>query len=181
MFAAHRPKPSRHAPYWFEAIIHEALGGDSWRLDDGRPARQAVSCLVTPQAGDRVLLISAAGGEHFVLHVLSREDGGRATLAVPGADSVSIRQANVDISSQTIALRASNDIELTAVQGPLSLNARHIFTSASESLVQTARSYVGQVEQFLLNARQLLRLHGEQTMITARQDAKIDAERISLG
>ena len=62
MFAAHRPKPSRHAPYWFEAIIHEALGGDSWRLDDGRPARQAVSCLVTPQAGDRVLLISTAGG-----------------------------------------------------------------------------------------------------------------------
>jgi len=75
----------------------------------------------------------------------------------------------------------SNEIELTAVQGPLSLNARQIFTNASESLVQTARSYIGQVEQFLLNARQLLRLHGEQTMITARQDAKIDAERISLG
>jgi hypothetical protein len=37
------------------------------------------------------------------------------------------------------------------------------------------------VEQFLLDARQFLSLHGEQVMIIARQDAKIDAERISLG
>lgn len=167
---------------WFEASIHAAAGRDTWRLDDGRSARQAVSCLVTPQPGDRVLLVGTADGECFVLHVLARADGGRATLAVPGADALSIRQAEVDIAAtRSIALRAAGDVEVTAVQGVLSLNARQLFASAAESLVHTARTYVCQVEQFLLDARQFLRLHSEQAMITARQDAKIDAERISLG
>jgi hypothetical protein len=182
MFAARQAKSAPAAPAWFEAVIREPVEGDRWRLDDGRSARQAVSCLVTPQAGDRVLLVGTADGECFVLHVLARADGGRATLAVPGAEAVSIRQAEVDIAAtRRIALRAAGDVEVTSVQGALSLNARQLFASAAESLVQTARTYVGQVEQFLLDARQFLRLHGEQAMITARQDAKIDAERISLG
>ena len=182
MFAARQAKSVPAAPAWFEAVIHEPAGRDSWRLDDGRSARQAVSCLVTPQPGDRVLLVGTASGECFVLHVLARVDGGCATLAVPGAEALSIRQAEVDIAAtRSIALRAAGDVEVTSVQGALSLNARQLFANAAESLVQTARTYVGQVEQFLLDARQFLRLHGEQAMITARQDAKIDAERISLG
>ncbi len=182
MFAARQAKSLPAAPAWFEAVIRASNGRDSWRLDDGRSARQAVSCLVTPEPGDRVLLVATASGECFVLHVLARVDGGRATLAVPGAEAVSIRQAEVDIAAtRSIALRAAGDVEVTSVQGALSLNARQVFASAAESLVQTARTYVGQVEQFLVDARQFLRLHGEQAMITARQDAKIDAERISLG
>ena len=182
MFAARQAKSAPAAPAWFEAVIRESVGRDSWRLDDGRSARQAVSCLVTPEPGDRVLLVGTASGECFVLHVLARVEGGRATLAVPGAEAVSIRQAEVDIAAtRGIALRAAGNVEVTSVQGTLSLNARQLFASAADSLVQTARTYVGQVEQFLVDARQFLRLHGEQAMITARQDAKIDAERISLG
>ncbi|MBB3228071.1 hypothetical protein FHW69_002706 [Luteibacter sp. Sphag1AF] len=181
MFAAHRSKVSPLAPAWSEGVIRAPLDGNAWRLDDGRSARQAVSCLVTPQPGDAVLLLASASGECFVVHVLSRDQGGRATLAVPGADGMSIRQDHVDIASQTIAVRARGAVEVTSVEGAVSLNARRIVLGAAESLVQTARTYIGQMEQYLLTARQLLRLHGEQTMITARQDAKIDAERISLG
>ena len=110
MFAARQAKPVQAAaPAWFEATIRDAAGRDGWRLDDGRCARQAVSCLVTPQAGDRVLLVATADGECFVLHVLARAEGGRATLAVPGADAVSIRQAEVDIAAtRNIALRAGD-------------------------------------------------------------------------
>lgn len=184
MFAANRRSFSRtrHAPALSEAMVREALGDDAWRLDDGRCAQQAVSCLITPQAGDHVLLASTADGVLHVLHVLAREDRRHATLAVPGTQRLSIRQANIDVSAdQDIALRAAGEMQLTTVRGPLSLTARNIFASAAESLVHTASTYVGQVEQFLLSARQLLRLHGEQAIITARQDAKIDAERISLG
>lgn len=181
MFATSRRSFTRSTPQLSEAVIHEALDGHVWRLEDGRAARQATSCVVTPEPGDRVLLVSMADDSRYVLHVLSRQEHRGATLNVPGAERLSIRQANIDVASQTIAMRAVGEMELTAVQGPLSLNARNIFASAAESLVHTACAYVGQVEQFLLHARQLLRLHGEQTLVTARQDAKIDAERISLG
>ncbi|WP_266171051.1 DUF3540 domain-containing protein [Dyella subtropica] len=184
MFAASRRSMTRHrnSPQLSEAVIHEALGDELWRLDDGRSARQATSCLITPQPGDRVLLVCMADESHYVLHVLARKDGCGATLSVPGADSLSIRQRHVDVAAtQTIALRAACDVEITAVQGRLSLSARDIFTSAAESLVHIARSFVGQVDRYLLDARQLLRLHGEHTIVTARQDAKIDAERVSLG
>jgi len=184
MLAASRRSFSRtrSAPQLSEAVIVEALRDDAWRLDDGRLAQQATSCLITPQAGDRVLLVCMADDSHYVLHVLSRRDRRRATLAVPGTEQLSIRQGSVDVSAtQTIALRAAGEVEITAVHGPLSLNARNIFTSATEAIVHTARSCVSQVDQFLLDARQLLRLHGEQVLVTARQDAKIDAERISLG
>ncbi|RDS79926.1 DUF3540 domain-containing protein [Dyella monticola] len=181
MFATSRRSFTRNTPQLSEAVIHEALDGHVWRLEDGRAARQATSCVVMPEPGDRVLLVSMADDSRYVLHILSRQDRRGATLNVPGAERLSIRQENIDVASQTIALRAVDSVELTAVQGPLSLNARNIFASATESLVHTACTYVGQVEQFLLHARQLLRLHGEQTLVTARQDAKIDAERISLG
>jgi hypothetical protein len=185
MFAASRRSFTRSrvaTPVWSEAVVSEALDDSYWRLDDGRRVQQAVSCLITPAPGDRVLIATLVDGSDYVLHVLSREDRSRATLSVPGTQRLSIHQQSVDVSAtQTIALRATNNIEVTAVHGAVSLTARNVFASATESLVNTARTYVGQVEQFLLSARQLLRLHGEQAIITARQDAKIDAERISLG
>lgn len=182
MFATSRRNVFRQTPQLSEAVIHAALGDDEWRLEDGRSARQATSCLVTPQAGDRVLLVCMADDSRYVLHVLMRQDRSQATLSVPGAEKLSICQGSVDVSAtETIALRAGGEMALTAVRGPLSLTASHLFASAAESMVHIARSYIGQVEQFLLDAKQLLRLHGEQVIVTAKQDAKIDAERISLG
>ena len=184
MFAASRRNYSRNrsTPHLSEAIVHEVLEDNFWRLDDGRCAQQATSCLITPQAGDRVLLVCMADDSHYLLQVLTRKENSHATLAVPGADRLSIQQRQVDVSaSKGIALRAMENVEVTALRGPISLTARNIFTSAADSLVQTARSCIGQVDQFLITARQLMRLHSEQTIVTARQDAKIDAERISLG
>ena len=65
MFAAnHRSfSRTRSASVHADAVVREALGDHAWRLDDGRRARQALSCLVTPQTGDRVLLASTADGQ----------------------------------------------------------------------------------------------------------------------
>jgi hypothetical protein len=170
------------APARADALVQEALEGHLWRLDDGRTAHQAVSCLIAPQPGDRVLLAESSEGRLYVLHVLERQERSCATLTVPGAQRLSIRQGSVHVTAdRELALCAGEQAQLTAVRGPLTLTGHHLFASAAESMVSTARSYIGQVEQFLLTARQLLRLHGEQAIVTARQDAKIDAERISLG
>ncbi|GAB3033555.1 MULTISPECIES: DUF3540 domain-containing protein [Oleiagrimonas] len=184
MFATQRRRFTRaqQAPEWSEAVVREALDGGIWLMQDGRSARQAVSCLITPQPGDVVLLVRTAEGRYHVLHVLDREEREEVVMAVPGAQRLSIRQPDVDVTAEkTISMRAADTVDITAARGPLSLNARNVFTSAAESLVQTASHYVGQVEHFLVTARQLLRIDSEQALITARQDAKIDAERVSLG
>ncbi|KGI78444.1 hypothetical protein LF63_0108110 [Oleiagrimonas soli] len=172
----------QHAPEWSEAVIHSSLDDGLWLMQDGRSARQAVSCLITPQAGDEVLLVRTAEGRYHVLHVLDRVEREQVVMTVPGAQRLTIRQPDVDVSAeQTISMRAADGVDITAARGSLSLNARNVFTSAAESLVQTAYHYVGQVEHFLVSARQLLRIDSEQALVTARQDAKIDAERVSLG
>ena len=165
-----------------DAIVRDRGEDGMCRLVDGRRARQAVSCLLAPEPRDRVLVHTADDGETFVLHILDRRDRRCAVLAAPGAERLSIRQQSVDVAaSRDIALRAGEGVEVTAVRGSLMLGARNLFASASESLVHTASTYVGKVGQYLVSARQLLRLDGEQAVLTARQDAKIDAERISLG
>ncbi|WP_369930330.1 DUF3540 domain-containing protein [Xanthomonas sp. NCPPB 2632] len=183
MLAAHsRSFPrARHPAPCVDAIVRDMAEAGTWRLADGRLARQAVSCLVTPEPGDRVLL-HGSDDDLFVLHVLDRKDRRSACLSVPGAERLSLRQDTVDVTAtKDIAVRAGQGIELTAVRGSLMLSARNLFASAAESLVHTAATYVGKVDQFLVSARHLLRLDGEQAVLDARQDVKIDAERITLG
>jgi len=84
-------------------------------------------------------------------------------------------------ATEQIALHALRDVDITAATGVLSLNARNLFTTVQESLVQNVRHFVGKAEQYLLDAKQLLKLHGKQALITAEHDVKVDGERISMG
>ena len=130
MFAPSRrtfSRPRIAAPAHTDALVREALDGHLWRLDDGRTARQAVSCLVAPQPGDRVLLAESSEGRLYVLHVLEREERGCVTLTVPGAQRLSIRQGSVHVAAdRELALCAGEEAQLTAVRGPLTLTGRHL-------------------------------------------------------
>lgn len=171
-----------------EARVTLALAEAQFRLHDGRVAQQAASCLLTPQCGDTVALLRTPSGL-FLTHVLLRAPqpiesttAGRAQISVPGAHALVLQQAAVElVATQHLALRCGGDMELTSVSGAVSLNARHFLSCVSETLVQTAQHWVTRVEQGVLQASQLLRLHGQQALFTADADMKIDAERVSLG
>ncbi len=165
---------------WSEACISQCLAGTSFRLSDGRLACQALSCVVTPEAGDQVVLLHSASGL-YISHVLQRQ-GLRAQLAVPGMDTLAITQHSVAINAKSaLALRSLGDIDVISAQGSVALSARHVLTSASETLVQNAQHLVSHAQHCVLQVAALLRVHGKQTLITAEQDMKLDAERISLG
>ncbi|WP_338847060.1 DUF3540 domain-containing protein [Massilia sp. W12] len=165
-----------------EARIAVVLQGQGFMLDDGRVARQALSCLVTPEVGDHVLTAAGHDNPPYILHVLARQNPQHVALSVPGAGKVSLQQDTIELQAQqAIALQALRDIEISAATGVLQLNACNLFSTVHESVVQHMRHYVGRAQHFLLEAEQLLRLHGEQTLITAEQDIKVDSERISLG
>jgi hypothetical protein len=170
------------APVWSEACIAVVLDDHRFLLDDGRLARQALSCLVLPQVGDRVLVSSSAGAEAYVVHVLSRNNLHAARLAVPGAAELHIEQESVALHAEgTIALHCLRDVEIAAATGVLTLNANNLFSTVNESKVESVRHYVGKAEHYLLDAGQLLRLQGRQAMLLAEQDVKIDSDRISVG
>ena len=174
--------PTSLNPAWAEAQIAVMLDDHCYLLVDGRLARQAVSCLITPEPGDRILTVSCRDGDHYIVHVLNRVEDNAAELSVPGTQQLVIRQSHISMNAtEKIALNALHDIDITAATGVLSLNARNLFSTVHDSLVQNVRNYVGRAEQYLLDVRQLLKLNGQQTLITAEQDVKVDGERVSIG
>lgn len=170
------------APVWVEAQVAVVLKQNGYLLNDGRIARQALSCLITPEVGDCVLAAAGRDGSPYIVHILQRNNLETAQLSVPGANQILLQQNQITVcASDQLALRALHDVEISAAGGVLSLNARNLFTTVHESLVQNARNYIGKAEQYLLEVKQLLRLHGQQTLITAEKDVKVDGERISMG
>jgi len=84
-------------------------------------------------------------------------------------------------SERRLALRSLGDVELTAATGTVALQGRNIFATAADSLVQQSGHWIARMGHALLEAGELLRLHGKQALLTADKDIKVDAERISMG
>lgn len=184
MHAAKRPQrtPAPAEPAWIEATIAVELADGNYLLDDGRVARQALSCIVQPAQGDRVLVAGCRQNDNYIVHLLARPETEAALLQVPGARQLTISQPRIALhATEQAALRSLGDIEVTAAGGNLTLTARNLFSTMTESVVESARHYIGNVGQYLLDVKQMLRLHGKQTSITAENDVKVDAERISMG
>lgn len=165
---------------WSEAGVAHVLDDGSFRLDDGRQAHQAASCLLRPAAGDTVGVLHASAGV-FICAVLLRS-APVACLSVPGAQTLSLQQSRIEIgASESLGLHCGGDLAVNSIHGSVRIQAQHLLTTVAHSLVQTARHWVSQVEHCMLEATALMRLHGEQGLITAKHDLKLDAERISLG
>lgn len=179
-----KPTALAHPCSLVETRVAMLLDNAHSLLADGRQASRALSCLVDPVAGDLVLVAQADGGCH-ILHVLARDEaeGPRAVaLSVPGEGGMALRARRFSLHAlEEIELVSARDLSLTAATGALSLVARNLFATASESLVQQARHVVGKAGHYLLEVRHLLRLHGQDALITAERDLKADAERISMG
>lgn len=151
-------------------------------LGNGMRALRSVSCIVEPQVGDRVLASATTDGACHLLHILARPDGDNAILNVPGAVSVALHQSRIALhASETLHMASAGEASLSAAGGTLSLNGRNLFVTVTDSIVEQASHYVGKIGQYLLDVRALLRLHGHDALITAAQDIKVDAERISMG
>lgn len=156
-------------------------------LGNGMRALRAVSCLVEPQIGDRVLASTSTDGPCHVLHILARNEGARsesdsARLSVPGVTGLSLCQARIAVhAAESLHMGSAGEASLSAAGGTLSLNGRNLFVTVTDSIVEQANHYVGKIGQYLLDVRALLRLHGNDALFTAAHDIKVDAERISMG
>jgi len=169
---------------WSQTCIAMREADGLLRLDDGRAAQPALSCLLQPMVGDQVVVWQGPD-QAYVTQILLRTAeamAAEAVLSVAGHSRLSIRQAQLDLTaSEVLKLRCLDDVELTSLRGAVRTSARDILSAASDSLVQTARHWIAQAELAALQVTGLLRAHSQQTLITAEKDMKLDAERISLG
>ena len=76
----------------------------SGTLTDGRGARLAVSCLLRPVAGDRVVVWSESDGERWVLNVLERSADGPARVGTSGP--LTIEAPRVLLTGEAVHVQA---------------------------------------------------------------------------
>ena len=113
-----------------EGVTHEtgrilAVKGKALRVRAAAcdyDAKRAVSCLVEPVADDLVLVALAPHGAAYVLAVLEREAGARATLSTDGDLEIRQRDGRVTIAAQEgIDLIAAKTV--TVIGQNLEINA----------------------------------------------------------
>ncbi|EDP65155.1 hypothetical protein BAL199_01374 [alpha proteobacterium BAL199] len=165
------------------------------RLERGR---RAPSCLIEPMAGDTVLVVGV-DGEAIVLAVLSRTADAPAVLSVPGTDAVTLSQPQLAVRCETLEMDADRTTlrsrvaqvagrTLNAVAERLDVVARTLRRSADHefSHAKTASRTVEGTEtvtagEMMLEARSALTQRAGIVLVDAREDVRVNGERITMG
>ncbi len=161
-------------------------------------ARRATSCLVEPAPGDTVLALDT-GTEIFVLAILQRSSDSPAVLSVPEAASATLAQESLSIRCETLTVDAGTATlrsrvaraagqALQAVAERLDVVARSLRRSADHefSHAKTATRTVEGMEtvtagELMLEARTALAQRAGIVLVDAREDVRINGERITMG
>ena len=99
-------------------------------------ARRATSCLLEPRPDDLVLLASLADGRCYLLAVLDRDKGDKATVCVDGDLELRVDAGRFTVAAQQgVGITSAKDVSL--VSGSLEVN-----TLAGKVVVQSL-SYLG--------------------------------------
>ena len=173
------------------AVLLE-VGGET------RAARQAASCLLSPEPGDIVVCSETRLGIH-VLHVLERDAAQSATLSAPGVRRLVLDQPAIDIRTVELdatATRVRARVEqlhlisrlVSAVTGRLEIVADrlrriagHEVTSTGDSVRTVRGTDTLRAGHILHDASQVMSLRSHVAIVEARGDVRVNGERITMG
>ncbi len=169
-------------------------------------AKRAAGCLLAPSLGDTVLASVPEHGPAYVLCVLERDDAAAAAVDFPAgvrisaagpvdiasAEAVNLAApmvraggAEVEISADTISLAGrilnANASAIRFIAQRLDSLADRLFTRAKTSHRTVQGHDHARAGSMSVNAERTLTLHAEYSQVTAKQDARINAERVHIG
>ena len=131
------------------ATVVAAVSEQRWRLGRSKgelEANRALSCLLAPEVGDRVLLVRAEPGGAYILAVLTRPKEGPLRVRSPHDLSIEAPAGRVTVgSAEGIALQSAKSISMGA--GRLELRAREaeLFLEGLQYLGERIEATVGQL------------------------------------
>ena len=162
-------------------------------------AVQASSCLLAPVIGD-VVLVYRGQDQAFMLSVLTREANVVAEISVPGAKDVAVKtKGRLALSAPDVQVSARRMSVLTETLVQTGkqlvnnfnrsletyvdkiLNSRTVTTTAqsrSSSIKETETLKAGILVQ---NIDSVATQNSDISMITAEEDVRLDAKRVSVG
>lgn len=172
-----------------------------WTADGLMEARRAASCLVAPEAGDLILLGGPTGARPFVLAVLERAGTGATRISVEGDLTAVLPSGRFTVAATDGVALASNGavsidatrIDARAQEGSLVVSKARLLATTLDATIervsQTVKRIFRRVEELEhVRAGQIdvaadgnLRMHGENTLLTARQLVKADGKQIHIG
>lgn len=168
------------------------LDDNVYVIDDKLSAQQALSCLIKPAMGDKVLYC-AQGDECWILAVLCSTNQNKSKdqdnieqnsreIALPNRAPIQMNTRKFTVNaSEQIDMNSMGDINLNSVMGKLSMSAKRCYQTIQDSFIQLAKHIVHRGEYIDHQAEKLLKTHAAQHLMTADNDIKIDAERINMG
>ena len=164
----------------FDEVCSRAAS-DLWELQSGVMASRALSCLIEPEVGDRVL-IASDGALGVIVSIISRRQGDTLSLnAANGGDIVLSADALALRGRREVALQAEAAISLSAPLGAVETVAHSLTQSVQGSLVTVADSIIEQARNVHLSADETIMTHAQIHSVTADQDLFMDADRINMG
>jgi hypothetical protein len=178
-------------------------------------ARKAVSCLIQPHIGDKVLLAADAESTGYILAVLEHDGDTALQMRFDDDLHIDVRRGRLKIGSQEgIDLASAGDVSTTAetvkinaVKGRFNLHNLSFQSAFLRSQVERVQ-WIGRFVDALadrvnLRARRIYRTADEfeqvragrldclvkkllsfrshYTIMTAKEDVKVDGERIHIG
>jgi hypothetical protein len=164
-------------------------------------ARRAVSCLIAPEKGDLVMLAGQRSADLYVLAVLERPGCCDARISTDGDLTFDLQSGHltvaaakgIDLVSKEAVSVTAGQLEARAREGSLFLGSMKLIAGAVSSTVECLSQTVKRVYRRVtelehVRAGQIdcatkgnLRLHGENTLMTARELVKADAKQIHFG
>jgi hypothetical protein len=191
------------------------VSGQQWIAAASRGevlVEQAVSCLVTPELGDLVVLFLGQDS-YYVLSILDRQSQD-VSLSVKGKLSVSSDDTMQIHSRSSLVLGAEEKVTQTAsklnhIAGELNFTSRSLSTNTDQLKIHATdvQLHAEQVHSFIRrsfqkakevmrwvdtvetvsignlvqNVQNTLSSRAKNSLITAKEDVKVDAKRIHMG
>lgn len=195
------------ADLWTSALRAGETGLLAETAEGALPVKPAPSCLVLPLPGDMALL-HGQGAQAVILAILARAPGQGTTLAPTDGETLSLRARSIALeASERLTARAplgEFDLARATLRSATALLLAGTATLAASLLRGAAQRIEQSAEHIVtLAGRRTTRVRGEDmldagsslstvetlslsrsggsTIMTARQDLRVDAERIGLG